>query len=247
MRSRFLRLLLLFFLVPPAQGAYECLPGPAPGGLGDWARQPDRIAPGVRCTLALARPAAIDGLAWSYARGGWGTRSLLVSGDLYSFALHEIYRETSVGLWAALRPVGIGLRRWQTEWGDGTRRAGWTWEAETRRSRGSLEIRFAGQGFPIGLEDRSGPPRRVALSTDFRPRSDLGLGLTAVHAASGSLLIGRLAWSPLSEVTLSETVRFPGSTARSGLELKTGSVSMGVWIEPTASLGPRTGIRCAFR
>jgi hypothetical protein len=52
---------------------------------------------------------------------------------------------------------------------------------------------------------------------------------------------------PFDGLLVSESVRYPGATAQSGLEVRTRAVSVGLWVEPIARLGMRSGIRCSFR
>ncbi len=240
------RLLLLFLHVGTARAAFECLPGPAAGGLSDWA-WPLQERPGTRAAVSLGRPASIDGLAWCYTRAGWRGRRAALAADIYSLGLDGFYRESSAGFWLESSGAGVGSRYWRASWEDGTQRSGWTGEVEARRCRGVVAIRCAAQGIPLGRIDPSAPGMRFCAGAAFRMGAGLTLGATAVQAEDRSSILTRLDWSPLPHLSFSETVRLPGSSALSGIEIATGSLAIGIWAEPTSRLGLRTGVRCSVR
>jgi hypothetical protein len=244
MRGFLACLLPALFIAGPAQAAFECLPGPAQGGLGDWA-WPDGERPGVHASVALGRPASIGKLIWSQAVAGWHGRRFSLSGDVYSLGLEDLYRESSAGLWFGFRSIGAGIRAWRAAWDDGTSRAGWTCEGDVRRSRGPFAVRFALQGLPLGKGDSCAPEERFCLAADLRAGADLLIGAAAIRSATRSILLGRLRWSPLPRFTLSETLIYPGSTARSGIEIGIERLSVGLWVEPSERLGLRTGVLCS--
>ncbi len=247
MRRLIAWLLPALLVAGPTQAAFECLPGPAPGGLGDWA-WPDRGGRrGVHGSIALGRPVSIENLFWSQALAGWRGRRFALSGDVYSLGLQNLYRESSAGLWLGFRSIGAGIRAWRTAWEDGTSRAGWTCEGEVRRSRGPFAVRFALQGLTLGERDPSAPEERFCLGADLRAGADLLIGVATIRSTTRSAMLGRLEWSPLPGFSLSETIIFPGSTARSGIEIGTEALSVGLWAEPSERLGLRTGVLCSVR
>jgi hypothetical protein len=240
------RLLPLLFYFGTARAAFECLPGPAAGGLSDWA-WPLQERPGTRASASLGRPASIDGLAWCYTRAGWRARRAALAADIYSLGLDGLYRESSAGFWLESRGAGAGARYWRATWEDGTRCSGWTGEVEARRCRGPVAIRCAAQGIPLGRIDPSAPRMRFSAGAALRMGAGLVVGATAVQSERQSSILTRLDWSPLPFLAFSETVRIPGSSALSGIEIATGSLAIGIWAEPTVRLGLRTGVRCSVR
>lgn len=246
MRPVALRLLVLVLFALPADAAFECLPGPAPGGLGDWA-WPDKGRPGICASVAAGRPAAVDDLLWSQASASWRGRRVSISGDLYSLGLENLYRESAAGLWLGYRSIGAGVRGWRIGWADGTARAGWTFEGEARRCRGPLAVSFAAQGITTGKRDPAAPESRFCLGADLRAGSDLVLGAAAIRSSDRSAILGRLQWSPLPLLTLHEAILVPGSTSRSGIEIGTATRSVGLWVEPSERLGLRSGIMCCVQ
>lgn len=244
------RLLLCAVLTCVSAGrggaSFECLPGPAAGGLADRAWEAERMRAGVHGSFSLGRPAAVEGLSWVHLSAVAGSRRIAFSAHLYSLRLEDVYRETSGALWIESRPIGLGIRRWQVDWGGESSLAGWTWEGEVRRRRGPLEVRLAGQGLPLVGKTLAGPERRLSLAARLRAGAGLAMSTSAVRRAERSMLILRLDWTPITRFVVSESFRYPGSTAESALEIGTGRFSLGLWVEPAGAVGLRSGARCSI-
>lgn len=235
---------------PAALAAFECLPGPTPGGLSDWAGMEAfnglAAGRGVSATVAIGRPAAVDRLAWSYASVNYSARHLGLFAEGYHLAFEDLYRESVVGLWAGRSGVWVGLRGWQAEWVGGIRRGGWTVSALARTAVRPLRLRLTAQDFPLNrTDDPASPVLRLGCSADLRLHRSLAVSGGLFRSRIGAGVHGELRWSPIASVTIRQELRFPSDLLQSGLELDVGHLKTGFWIEPSSRIGPRIGLVCS--
>ena len=233
-----------------ALGSFECLPGPAPGGLADWVglvafpsgRQPS----GWSGSLAIGRPAAVENLAWSYAAGRWTGCGTSLCAEGFLLALEDLYRESLVGIWGRYGAISAGVRRWQVDWQGGSPRSGWTVCGLLVARHRQVEMRIATQDLPLGRRDAAAPERRLGATVGLRVHPSVIVEATLFRSQDEPGLQGALRWSVLPWVTLHQEVRFPDQMLQSGLEFDVGWAKPSVWVEPTSMLGLRIGVACAL-
>lgn len=231
----------------PARAAFELLPGPAAGGLADWAWSGIPASAGFQADLSLGSPAALRDLGWTHARGIWRGRHAHASVEGFLLALDDLYREESLGVWTGLRGAGVGLRRWRVAWQDGTRRSGLTIGAQAIQRIRGLTLEMAVQDLSVGGADRSAPRPRVSLGAGLTAGRDLSLGLSAYRSDRDAGGIVRLSWAPIDGLVLYQTIHYPKPDPRSGLGVASGRANFSLWIEPSPMIGPRIGLTCSLR
>jgi hypothetical protein len=226
-RRATLGLLLLFAAVGgQARGSFECLPGPASGGLSDWAGRTAFSAPAGReawtgC-VALGRPASIADLGWSHALARWRSGSVSLAGEGFFMAFDDLYRESVIGVWTARDGVSLGLRRWQVDWQGGTQRSGWTLSGQALVRRGRIDVRLAAQDQQLDRRDPAAPERRLAVAAGVRLNASLALEGGLFRSGAGAGIQGALRWSPIPSVTIHQGFRLPEAMLLSGVELDAG-------------------------
>jgi len=244
-----LLLAALFTCTGPVLGAYECLPGPAPGGASDWAWDASRGSAGrhrFSTCLSLGRPAAASGLAWSHmrVRGFWRPWSL--APEVYVLGLEDIYREALAGLWGGWRELSVGVRRWQASWSDGTRRGGWTLSGCARMHRKGIDLELAAQDIAFRPREASAPRPRFGLTVALRGDENLSFSAGAFRADTEGGMLLRVRWSPWPGVAVHEQLGLPGNDLRSGLEMCAHRARVLLWLDPYLEVGPRVGIACSL-
>jgi hypothetical protein len=230
-----------------ARGSFERLPGPAPGGNGgwvwDWPVRP-RHASGAR--LSIGNPAAVDGLGWSHARARASIAHFRIEADAYLLGLDDLYRETAAGVWCGRGILTVGARRWDIAWKDDARRAGWTLSAGVASRIGGVDVDIAAQDLPLGRRESCAPPSRFGGGAEYGTSPFLRIGGDIFRDPSGPGCLAHVRWAPVPEISFREAVRAPGGILESGVELRAGGTTVGLWLEPSVGLGTRIGISCAF-
>jgi len=236
-----------------ASAAFECLPGPARGGLSDWLWDPAGPRRGFAGCAAFGSPAAIPDLGWSWAEIRFGTGRRGLRSGLYFLRFADVYRESVAGLVLDHGRFSIGARRWEVLWDDDAladlpaKRHGWTACAEARASWKRAVLRLAGEGVALGRPDAAAPPPRSSFDLDLGLGGGIRAGAAGFRTRDGSGWIGRASFAPLQVVTLRQEVVWPGNALRSEIEMRVGRIGTDLWIEPSTALGPRVGVRCSFQ
>jgi hypothetical protein len=241
---------LLFLAPAPVTGSFECLPGPAPGGVSDWVARTtyEEVAQmkSWQGSFSLGSPASVAGLVWSHA---WGSRALgkaYLAGEGYVLALDQVYRENLLGIWFGVGQATLGFRHWQVWWTDFGRRAGWTGSGQAGFRRGRFEVRGAVQDVRLGRGQECAPQQRIGGAVRVRARAGLSF-LIAMHRSrdrSGGWV--GLRWSYSSLLCLYQEFSIPGGSLRTGLGVETVGKGFGLWFEPTSQLGWRLGLNSRF-
>ncbi len=247
-----MRICLLFILfcelLPAgARGAFECLPGPAAGGQTNWAWGTGDEAARARASFAIGRPATVEGLAWSHAQVRVGALDWKLSGEVYLLALEDLYRESVAGIWAGRGRLYLGVRFWRVGWADGTARSGGTLGVDARPRIRKIRLRVVAQDIAIGRRDVAAPPSCVSISARIRAAQTLDLEIGARRSRGGTLALGGVSWTPLPPFSLYQNLRIPGEIVQSGIECAAPNAAFALWVEPSARLGPRIGLKCSLR
>jgi len=109
-----------------------------------------------------------------------------------------------------------------------------------------IDLHLAAQDIPISGRGRTSPPARFGGGAEYPVSPVLRISGAAFHDPVGLGGLVSVRWTPIPEISFREVVRAPGNSLESGIELRAGEATIGLWLEPSVALGTRVGISCAF-